>query len=233
MKPRSARAQGLTKAEQGEAMRTRILDVAERRFADFGYDGISLRKIASEASIDLALLIYYFKTKEGLYRSVFARRIEAYTELRHVLYADLLNSDRLTIRQILTAYVEPWFDLYFGEAGRHYAILVSREMLDPREQDRGLVEQFLDPISHDILGLVQRVVPDHAMADAHWIYHAMTGANLYVITASERIKRLSKGICDPDDRGKVLETIVSIFEAAFAVANLTKSRNGPECLDVT
>jgi len=49
------------------ATRDVILAVARRQFATRGYDATSLRAIASEAKVDPALLIHYFRSKEGLF----------------------------------------------------------------------------------------------------------------------------------------------------------------------
>src|SRR4029077_2217789 len=54
----------------------RILRVAERLFAEHGYDGVSMRALAAGASVQLALLSYYFGNKLGVYRAVFERRID-------------------------------------------------------------------------------------------------------------------------------------------------------------
>lgn len=46
--------------------RARILDVARRRFLDGGYAAVTMRSIADEAGVDLALVSYYFGSKKGL-----------------------------------------------------------------------------------------------------------------------------------------------------------------------
>lgn len=47
--------------------RDAILAVARRQFATRGYEATSLRAIAADAQVDPALLIHYFRTKEGLF----------------------------------------------------------------------------------------------------------------------------------------------------------------------
>jgi AcrR family transcriptional regulator len=47
--------------------RDAILAAARRRFASRGYDATSVRDIATAASVDPALVIHYFGTKEGLF----------------------------------------------------------------------------------------------------------------------------------------------------------------------
>jgi len=49
------------------------LAAARRTFAEEGYTGASIRKIASKADVDAALVHYYYQTKENL----FSRAVEA------------------------------------------------------------------------------------------------------------------------------------------------------------
>ena len=64
-------AAGRTGRRVGES-RTReaILDAARARFADRGYDGATIRGIASDAGVDPALVHHYFGTKERLFAAV-------------------------------------------------------------------------------------------------------------------------------------------------------------------
>lgn len=55
--------------------REHIMDVAEKLFAENGYDAASTRKIASEAYVNSAMIAYYFGSKEELYKSIILRRI--------------------------------------------------------------------------------------------------------------------------------------------------------------
>ena len=52
-----------------------ILDVAEKVFSDYGFDGASTRMISSEAGVNMAMLSYYFGSKEGLFLAIFERKI--------------------------------------------------------------------------------------------------------------------------------------------------------------
>lgn len=45
---------------------TQILQIAEKLFAENGYDGTSVRQIAREADINVAMISYYFGSKEKL-----------------------------------------------------------------------------------------------------------------------------------------------------------------------
>ena len=58
-----------------------ILDVAERVFSDMGFDGASTRMISGEAGVNMAMLNYYFGSKEGLFLAVFERKISSFQTL--------------------------------------------------------------------------------------------------------------------------------------------------------
>ncbi|MGO3300459.1 MAG: TetR/AcrR family transcriptional regulator, partial [Pseudoalteromonas sp.] len=50
-----------------------ILNAAEQLFAQLGYEGASMSKIAKEAQFPKANILYYFKSKDGLYEAVIDR----------------------------------------------------------------------------------------------------------------------------------------------------------------
>ena len=48
----------------------RILQVAEKLFAEKGFDGTSIRNISKEAKINIAMVSYYFGSKEKMLESL-------------------------------------------------------------------------------------------------------------------------------------------------------------------
>ena len=53
-----------------EETKARIQQAAERVFADYGYVGASFSRIAAEAGLPKSNIVYYYQTKEKLYRTV-------------------------------------------------------------------------------------------------------------------------------------------------------------------
>jgi len=51
-----------------------ILIIAEKLFAENGFDGTSVRQIAKEASVNLAMISYYFGSKERLLENLLVYR---------------------------------------------------------------------------------------------------------------------------------------------------------------
>ncbi|GIF06596.1 TetR/AcrR family transcriptional regulator [Actinoplanes siamensis] len=64
-----------------DAARTRqaLLDAARRRFANAGYAGTTVRDIADDAGVNVALINRYFESKEGLFEAALAA---SFAELR-------------------------------------------------------------------------------------------------------------------------------------------------------
>src|SRR5262249_18330357 len=66
----------MTPSTPDPAVRTEIIDVAERLFAERGFSGVSLREINSEAGQRNASAIqYHFGNREGLIKAVFDRHV--------------------------------------------------------------------------------------------------------------------------------------------------------------
>ncbi|MFD2145162.1 TetR/AcrR family transcriptional regulator [Mucilaginibacter antarcticus] len=83
-----------------------ILDVAERVFADKGFDGASTRLISGEAGVNMAMLNYYFGSKEGLFLAVFQRKIASFQDILH----NLGNDESITAWSKIEQYIEIYGD---------------------------------------------------------------------------------------------------------------------------
>ena len=51
----------------GQQSKQRIIDAARDRFMRDGYDGATVRAIAADAGVDVAMVYYFFDSKEGLF----------------------------------------------------------------------------------------------------------------------------------------------------------------------
>ncbi|GIW40825.1 MAG: hypothetical protein KatS3mg076_1402 [Candidatus Binatia bacterium] len=85
--------------------RERILQVAERHFADLGYHGARLARIAEEAGLQKASLFHYFRGKAELYDAVLAK---GFREIEGPLEAVLENTPAGPSRvfRLLDTYVD-------------------------------------------------------------------------------------------------------------------------------
>jgi AcrR family transcriptional regulator len=83
-----------------------ILDVAERVFSEKGFDGASTRLISGEAGVNMAMLNYYFGSKEGLFLAVFQRKIASFQNILQ----NLGNDDSMSAWAKMEKYIEMYGD---------------------------------------------------------------------------------------------------------------------------
>jgi AcrR family transcriptional regulator len=57
----------LTRAQQRNQTKERILAAARQMFAEFGYDRTTIRAVAKAAGVDAGLVMHYFGTKDALF----------------------------------------------------------------------------------------------------------------------------------------------------------------------
>src|SRR5688500_20384695 len=69
--------------------RERLLDAAEKLFAEQGFHSASVRDITREAKCNIASVNYHFGGKSNLYREVFLRRLRDLRERRLARIAEL------------------------------------------------------------------------------------------------------------------------------------------------
>ncbi|MGP0089566.1 MAG: TetR/AcrR family transcriptional regulator [Xanthobacteraceae bacterium] len=203
--------------KKSDRTKDRILGAAERLFSEHGYDGVSMRQIGAAAKAQIALISYYFGTKERLYRAVFKRRLDPVSRQRLDALHQVLTrtAPPATIEDVLDALARPWVELRDSPEGRNYTRLIAREVNDPRERHRGIVEEMLDPIAREFIAAMERVLPDHSLADVHWAYHFFIGALLLVMVNPERTRRLSGSFFDLDGRKDVVGEIVRFVARAL------------------
>lgn len=68
-----------------------ILQVAERLFAEDGFDGTSIRQIAKEAKVNIAMISYYFGSKEKLLETLIVHRTSGMKMQIENIYRDDLS----------------------------------------------------------------------------------------------------------------------------------------------
>ena len=81
-----------------------IIQVAEKLFAEKGFDGTSIRDIAKEAKINIAMISYYFGSKEQLLESlIIYRATDIKLQLDSLILEDLNPVEK--INKLIELYV--------------------------------------------------------------------------------------------------------------------------------
>lgn len=106
-----------------------ILDVAEKIFAEFGYDGASTRAISGEAGVNMAMLNYYFGSKEGVFLAIFERRISTFQKI----LAEIGDNSGLSSWAKLDKYIDSYVERVVNNNCFH--IMLNREISKTKKTD--------------------------------------------------------------------------------------------------
>ena len=159
----------------------RILDTAERLFADYGYAATSLRHIISEAKVNLAAIHYHFGSKQDLLDQVIIRKAGPMNERRLKLLDQFEAEsapDATSVEKIVEAFVMP-------------AILIDKSpefaKLMGRVHAEGLMPEIarrnFQPMIARFLSALHRALPDASAKELAWKAHFALGAMAHALTA--------------------------------------------------
>jgi AcrR family transcriptional regulator len=203
--------------EETAPAQERILNAAERVFADYGFDGASLRRIAEVAGVPVALVSYHFDSKSGLYRAVFERRAPAIVEQRLAGLAIAMSESDLDKRLelIVKALVLPMLQLRARDRNPSFGRLLAHEPTDPNAEMRGIVRDIFDPVAQKMMDALASALPERPRREIAWAYQFMLGAMIFVMSDSGRIERLSGGECRPEDEDSAVTHMVRFLTAGI------------------
>ncbi len=195
-----------------------ILLAAEKLFARHGYHGVTIRQIAEEAGVPLALVGYYYGPKHELFHAIFAHWNQTIEERLAALDAAAANpQDAQTLTRIIEAFVKPVIRLRHSEEGYYYAQLVGRELAYSSAEADRVLREFFDPLAHRFIAALQATVPGASLSEVAWGYQFALGALLHHLVDT-RVQRLSDGHNQPGDPAasdRLVQFIVGGLQAAL------------------
>lgn len=166
--------------------RERILDAAERLFAEKGVAAASLREIGARAHANPGSIYFHWKTKAELVREVFHRRLEPLDaeRMRRLEAAERAHApDPVPLDEVLAALVDPMLALV-GESDRGgpgFLRLLGRTYNEPdrelvrmlRRDHGATVERFRDALA--------RALPHLPEGQLFVRFHFALGALAYTL----------------------------------------------------
>lgn len=100
-----------------------IITTAERLFAENGFAGTSVRDIAQKANVNVAMISYYFGSKEKLLESIFEYRISSTgLQLEH-----MAANDKLDPLQKIYTLIDHYTDKLFNNSC-FYKLMLSEQL---------------------------------------------------------------------------------------------------------
>ncbi|ANM30122.1 hypothetical protein ABI59_11870 [Acidobacteria bacterium Mor1] len=169
----------------------KILDEAERLFADHGFSDTSLRDITAGAGVNLAAVNYHFGSKEELIKAVFERRVGPLNRQRLEILDRLeTSSEPPALAEVVDAFIDPplriccegspIFMRLFGQTYSHPDANLTRIM----------VEQFRE-VAFRFGRAIHRAVPHLDEHDVFWRLVFMVGSMAHSLALTEMVPKIA------------------------------------------
>lgn len=199
-----------------DGSREKLLQHAERLFAERGYSGVSVRDIANAAGVNSALIGYYFTGKQGLLAEVYTRHCVPLNAERTRLLREFQSSRALKLEDVLRAFILPSLEVTTDAHG-HSGFTRLRAILSA--ENSALLEQLIsanfDDSSRTFVDALTLCLPHLKREDVLWRFHFLLGSVYYTGMGPHRIFTLSGGLCNPSDPEATAEELIPFLAAGF------------------
>jgi AcrR family transcriptional regulator len=193
--------------------RRNILDASQRLFARFGYHAVTIRQIAAEAKVPLALVGYYFGQKQELYDAIFAHWSSNVAQRAVDLREALAVNEGNRLQSIVSAMVEPIVRMRASPEGESYALFMTRGLMQQGAEEDRAIREFIDPVATEYVNALHSALaaeyPGLTHAQAAWGFQFAIGAVLHFLS-DQRVERLSNDINVAGDPAVVTQLIAFI-----------------------
>jgi AcrR family transcriptional regulator len=205
--------------EMATDTRERILDVAERLFADRGFPATPLRDITNEASVNLASVNYHFGSKEGLLAAVLERHLRPVNARR----LELLNAiesaaenDPPDAEAVIRAFLSPPFQKRqeWGACGDNFLRLMGRIHSETHEEFRATFFQQFEEVFRRFGQAFQRALPHLEATDVGWRMLFLVGSMAFTMAGGDSFAPI--GPDSKKDPEEVLESLIQYAAAGMA-----------------
>ena len=197
----------------------RILNVAERLFADRGFPATSLRDLTSEAGVNIASVNYHFGSKDALLAAVLERRLRP-VNARRLELLDAIESAAANgvpnVEDVIRAFLSPPFHKRqeWGAGGDHFLRLLGRIHSETNEEFRATFFQQFQGVFRRFRQALQRALPHLDATDIGWRMLFLVGSMAFTMAWGDSFASISPGSNrDPED---VLESLIQYATAGMA-----------------
>jgi AcrR family transcriptional regulator len=181
----------------------RILDSAEKLFAEHGFAATSLRHITTEAGVNLAAVNYHFHSKDALFLAVLMRKLEPINRRRLELLTEVeaeAGDDPLSLEAVLGAFLLPVLE---AKATRvqlcNFPKLMGRMYTEPGDWSARIYPEAFAPLIARFNPAFRRALPGAEPAEIGWGMHFSIGAMAHFLAGGPLLKAVSEGLADSSD----------------------------------
>ena len=129
----------------------RIIEATEKLFAERGYEGTSVRDIAQDAGVNVAMISYYFGSKEKLLEAVFSHRIS----LSKLTLENILHNKELTSTEKINHLIDSYVNKIMINPNFHRIIMPSHTANEMKDVTKMIYESKLQNLE-----LVKKIIQE-------------------------------------------------------------------------
>lgn len=148
----------MTTENNTEPARARILQTAAELFAEHGYASTSVRKLCEAAQVNVAMVNYYFHSKEELHLAAFDHARELADASAPAVAAASAAAQVAPVEQLRLAIEALVSDMLRSGSASLFSRLVARELIEPTAAIHKLAERNVRPQHALFTGLIRGVV---------------------------------------------------------------------------
>jgi len=164
-----------------------IIESALKLFSTKGFEGTSVREIAADADVNVAMINYYFGSKESLFESV----VEYRASFLKGLFADLINNTSLSSIEKIDFIIDQTIERKLSNTQFHH--ILHRELsLEHRPQLRDAISNILlknmDPVKTILKNGIKN--GEFKEVDIELTIATMMGAVHYLLTSDIMCRKI-------------------------------------------
>ena len=204
--------------------RLRLVEAAEKLFADLGVEGASLRQITRAARTNVAAIHYHFGSKGALLRAVLDRTIEPLVARRGELlrtYLEQSGGEPLGVEHILDAFLRPDVEAIerLRDQSPEIARFIGRTYTSPTpEVQRFIAEQFAEDRVR-FFAEIERTLPHLSTEEIDWRMGCVVGVIVGLFARTE--PRTTRSSDPSTDVERTLGRLIAFCAPALAAPVIT------------
>lgn len=191
-----------------------IIEAAERLCATHGIEAVSVRDIAAEAGVAIAVIYHHYKSKGNLLRTILRARFDEIKHEYDALLTRVEGQKSPEVQDIVRALLQP-LNYWRGperQAARQFYILALISQIPELRNDIDVWVMGL----RRVVDLLRRALPHLTEADICWRLHFTMKLRHQSDLDMARLAIMSKGSCHSDDREEALVRGMAYAQAAFS-----------------
>jgi AcrR family transcriptional regulator len=210
-----------------KSVKDRLLDAAEELFCEHGFEGTSVRDIASSAGCNIASVNYYFGGKEKLYEEVWRRHLIPMRDARIASINKVISQAEAKpdLEDLLRSFAYTFVGSIVGAGGAlRLSKLMAREYIESHLPTNMFVDEFIMPTITAMLEALMKTCLDLDESKIMMVIFSLVGQLVHLVHVKTMFEHGGDDLGLPVfDSNEVIEHIVK-FSAAGIRAYIDKQK---------